>query len=71
LKEVGVKLDNAHVRSDSAFLTVTIRKGDASGTTMHYSVATVDTNELKTAPGECGTEPSGILNCGRILVTRQ
>ena len=69
LTEVGVKWDNAHERSHFAFLTVTVRKGEASGTTMHYSVATLDTNELKTAPGECGTEHSGILeNVGQNTV---
>jgi hypothetical protein len=36
---------------------------------MHYSVATVDTNELTTAPGECGTEHRGIMeNVGQNTV---
>jgi len=70
-KEVRVRREKAQARSDLYFSTVTIRKAEASGTPLNYSVATVDTNEPKTAPGKCGTEHSGILNCSRITVTRQ
>jgi hypothetical protein len=58
-------------RSDFAFLTVIIRKARSIRKARHYSVAAGDTTELKTAPEECGTEDSGILNCDLILGTRQ